>query len=163
DGNGVHHAGGGIEILVGIGIAYRLEDRLEDLAGLRVDAARRGKAVDDAIDAAEIRADGVDDLGLDLVRIGVAIERACVEAAGGGSAPRVGMGLGYRPAGRLEDLAGWRVDAARRGKAVDDAIDAAEIRADGVDDLGLDRVRIGVAIERACVEAGGGGFLFESG
>ena len=53
--------------------------------------------------------------------------------------------------------------AARRGQAVDDAIDLAEVGVDRGDDLRLDGVGKRVAIERAGIQPGGGGLLFEGG
>ena len=79
DGHFIDHTGAGVEVLVGVGVARGLEDRFENLAGLRMRAAWRGEAVNDAIDLFEVGLDSCDDFFLDWVRIGVAIERARIQ------------------------------------------------------------------------------------
>ena len=84
DGDLIHHAGGGIEVFVGIDVAHGLEHRLEDFPGFRVGAARGGEAVNDTFDLTEVGFDGGDDFLLHGIGEGVAIKRAGVEAGGFG-------------------------------------------------------------------------------
>ena len=84
DGDFVHDTRAGVEVLVRVGAADGLEAGLEDLAGFRMRAAWAGEGIDDAIHLAEIRFDGGDDVRLHRIGVGVAIERACVEARGFG-------------------------------------------------------------------------------
>ncbi len=84
DGHLIDHATGGVEVFVGVGLADGFQHGLVDLAGFRIGAAWGGEAVDDAIDLTEIRFDRGTDLGFHGIGKSIAIERAGVEALGGG-------------------------------------------------------------------------------
>jgi hypothetical protein len=73
-------------VLLVYDVADGLEHGLVDGAGARVGAARGGEGIDDEVDLAEVGADGVEGLALDVIGEGVAVEILGVESGGAGGA-----------------------------------------------------------------------------
>src|SRR5690606_27426047 len=86
-----------VDGLVGVGRADGFENGFVNGAGFRMNAARRGERIDDEVNLAEIGANGVGRLLLDLVGEGVAVDVFGVETGG---ASGVSEADGVIPAGR---------------------------------------------------------------
>ena len=98
----------------------------------------------------------------DIIALG-GLDGDFIHNAGAGVEVTVGIALADRLEHGFVDFAGFGIGAAWRGEAVNHAVDLAEVAFDRGDHLGLHRVGEGIAIERASVESGSAGFIFECG
>ncbi len=119
----------GVDGLVGVGLADGFEGGFVDDAGLGVGAAGGGEGIDDEVNLAEVLLDGGEDIGLELVGEGVAVEVFDVEAGflggggeGGGVIPAGGGGLVWLGGALKEDADGGGAGAEGGGDARGEAV-----------------------------------------